>query len=108
MNRFPQQLAADIYNCHAELLRANELLERIEEYIKEPKNNPMKDVFGRNHDNLELGIPSSASSRSIVRLSADLGKHIVIAHIANMEAKLKELSIAASVSLTPQPEGATV
>ena len=102
MTILPQDLAMAIYNCHAEILRGNELLERVQKFLDEPKQGPLEDVFGRNHNNLQLGIPSGDSSRSLVRLSPELGKHIIVAHIASMEAKLVELSQAALVRLSSQ------
>lgn len=99
MTIMPQDLAMSIYNCHAEILRGNELLKQIQGYLDAPKKSPLEDVFGRAHDNLQLGIPSGDSSRSLVRLSPELGKHIVVAHLASMEAKLVELSQAALARL---------
>lgn len=100
MTVLPQDLAMAIYNCHAEIMRGRELLESVQKFLDEPKQSPLEDVFGRRHDNLELGIPSGGGCRSLVRLSPELGKHIIVAHIASMEAKLVELSRAAFVRLS--------
>lgn len=99
----PQQLAMDIYNCHSEIVRAEKLLEEVKKYLETDKINcntdTLRDAFGRQQNNLELGIPSGQSSRSIIRLSPKLGKYIIEAHLASMKAELVELSVSAKIAL---------
>jgi hypothetical protein len=99
MSILPQELAMAIYNCHSEILRGNELLKEVQKHLDNPRETPLEDVFGHKHSNLELGVPSGDRCRSIVRVSPELGKHIIVAHIASMESKLVELSQAALVRL---------
>lgn len=100
----PQQLAMDIYNCHSEIVRAQGLLEEVEKYLKTDKVNrttdTLRDAFGRQQNNLELGIPSGHNSRALIRLSPKLGKYIIEAHLAAMKAELVDLSAAAAIALS--------
>ncbi len=98
-----QELAMKIFNAHSEILRANKLLDEINIYLSKSEDNEptevLRDAFGRQQHKLELGIPSGHSSRSIISLSPQLGKYIIEAHLSDMEKELKELSLAAALSL---------
>lgn len=98
----PQELAMDIYNCHSEIIRANKLLDEVNAFLNKDNyddTQALRDCFGRQQNNLQLGIPSGESSRQILQLSPKLGKYIIEAHLAAMENSLKELSLAASLAL---------
>jgi hypothetical protein len=97
----PQELAMEIYNCHAEIIRAKTLLEELEAFLVKDSSNPevLRDAFGRQQNELQLGIPSGQSSHRLIRLSPKLGKYIIEAHLADTEAELVKLSLQAALAL---------
>lgn len=98
-----QEIVMEIYNCMAEINRAKQLLEKCDKFIEQhetgKKPEALVDSFGRCHNWLEMGIPSSPSSRSIVKVDPKLGKSVIEAHLILQELELEKLNDAAKVML---------
>lgn len=98
-----QEIAKDIYNTYAEIQRAKELLEKVEGFLTEPpehNHKPFPDIDSRLKYGLQLGIPTGYSSTSLIsNVSPFLAKQIILAHLANKEAELTKLNIAARIML---------
>jgi len=87
------QTATDIAMAHREIETANKLLLEVEKEIAKYSNgSDIRDDFGRRCDGLELGVPSSGSSRRLFRLEWKLAKPVIEAHIAKVRAELSALN----------------
>lgn len=94
------ETALAIAYAYREIETAEKLLADVIEQIKQhgfPKD--IRDAFGRHVDGLELGVPSSNTSRRLFRVPWALAKPVIEAHIANQKAILGALNAKAKNEL---------
>lgn len=102
-----QDTAARIWRAYREIDAAKKLQADLKEtQEKEKARNPdidkkaatLTDTWGRKR-HLQLGIPSGDDSTRIFHVSPQLGESVIRAHIANMEAELREAQEQARMEL---------
>ena len=59
----------------------------------------MRDVFGRRHGGLELGVPSGNGGHRLFNVPWGLAKPVIEAHIANLKCELAVLNEKAIIEL---------
>lgn len=92
--------AREIASTYMEIENARELLEKLDEAIKDPDNEPLRDCFGHPRNTLELGVPTGKDSHRIYMVRPTLARSVIVAHIADKEAYLVELNERARIELT--------
>lgn len=86
-----------VWNAYNEIEKGEKLLLEMEKLAKEyvvPPN--PTDPFGQRRD-LQLGIPSSDSSRTMLNVRPDLAMVIIRAHVAEKKGVLETLNIQAGL-----------
>ncbi|MGN6208806.1 hypothetical protein [Asticcacaulis sp.] len=102
------QTALDIALCYQELKNGKALLDEVEKSIeterrgREQQTN-IRDAFGRPARGLELGIPGNGTTR-LHNVPWSLARSAIIAHLADVEKRLKVLNEGARLELFPKPE----
>lgn len=111
MNILSAETALAIAIAHQEIERGENLLADVRKALAEREGrtpfgekaeSDLRDVFGRRHHSLQLGIPSGSSGHKICGMSYDLAVPVIEAHIANERARLKALSLKALAELTSE------
>jgi hypothetical protein len=93
-----------IWFAENQIQRARELRDEVLKIIKHNKENPtepetIKDVFGKARESLELGVPSGAGSRRLLRVDWHLAEPIIDAHISKMKHEICVLNQQAKIEL---------
>jgi hypothetical protein len=78
--------ATDIALAYREIETAEKLLAEITETRAGETAPDVRDVFGRRHDGLELGVPSGPTTKRMFNVPWSLAKPIIEAHIAHQRA----------------------
>lgn len=101
MGILSQQLAGRIWNAHRELNAAKKCLEELQEQLKtsEPEISRWAKTDSFSRTGIEIGIPSSESSKRMYSVGPELAVSVVRAHIADQEALLVRLSEEARIEL---------
>ena len=104
--------AVAIAYAHQEIARGEKLLTDVKQCLEErTKRWPdaeldLRDVFGRRHNSLQLGIPQGSNGHQICDLSYELAVPIIEAHIAAKRSELKALSLKARNEVDATEEAA--
>lgn len=95
------ETATSIAMTHREIQTAEKLLEDVRETVQRRGeiSHDLRDVFGRTHDDLELGVPSGDTSKRLFRLPYSLAIPVIEAHIAACWQKLAVLDVKARIEL---------
>ena len=88
--------ATDIALAHREIETAEELLKHIEEAARRRQEPDLRDVFGRRHGGLELGVPSGSTSHRLFNVPFPLARVVIAAHIDAQRAILAALNVKAA------------
>ena len=91
--------ALQIARAYREIEVARELLKTIREGRDKFCAPDIRDAFGRPQRGLELGIPTSDTSRRCMNVEWELAEPIILAHIARQESILIALSAVAAREL---------
>lgn len=84
--------AAAIAYAYCEIEASETLLSDLAK-AKENRTEPdFRDVFGKMHRSLELGVPCGETSRRVFRVNPDLAEIIIKAHADQMRAKIAALT----------------
>lgn len=97
-----KETATDIAMTYREIEVAEKLLADVKETMEQSpfgKKADLRDVFGRQHAALELGVPSGDTSKRLFRLPYKLAVPVIQAHIAEAKARLEALAVAAEAEL---------
>ena len=86
-----QQTATDIAVIYRDIEAAGELLTKVRDTLEKNRDADIRDVFGRRHNALQLGIPSGDCGHTIQHVPYDLAVVVIEATIASHQAKLKAL-----------------
>jgi len=92
-----QELASRIWTAHREIEVGRKLLADIEETIKADRPTPLEPYHRRRR--YTLGVPNGQDGHRMLDVSPQLAGCVVLAHLAEKERELKELSIAAKIEL---------
>jgi hypothetical protein len=102
MNELTNETIETIYHCRREIETAQKLLDELK---KEEKRDPydrreptLKDSWGHRR-NLQLGIPSSDTGRTLYSVPWTLAKYVIEAHIAAKQKELAEAHVRARMEL---------
>ncbi len=87
-----KQTAMDIALAHREVETGEALLAEIDEALSRRAPPDIRDAFGRQHGGLELGVPSGNNSHRLFRVSWNLARPVIAAHIAEQTAIIEALS----------------
>ena len=93
------ETALKIARAYREIDLSNELLAEVRKSQEKFVVPDVRDAFGRQVRGLELGIPNSASSRTMMNVEWALAEPIILAHIANQKSLLIALSALAAKEL---------
>lgn len=102
-----RETAAKIYNCHSEIERSETFLKEMksrEDALEEKREGFDREDFLReksyyNDGLISMTIPSSENSGTVYRIEFELGRSILIAHIAKQKALLVSLNEQARLEL---------
>lgn len=83
--------------AYRELDAAEKLLAKIADAINRRETPDIRDVFGRSHGGLQLGVPSGENSQRLFDLPWSLAKPVIEAHIANQRAIIAAMSETARI-----------
>ncbi len=86
-----QQTATDIAVIYRDIEAAEKLLADVHGAIDKMHQVDIRDVFGRRHYALQLGIPSGDNGHRILQVPYDLAIPVIEATIASHRAKLRAL-----------------
>jgi hypothetical protein len=86
------ETAARIACAYREIEVAETLLEKVTEAIEKGDGRDIRDVFGRPHRALQLGIPSGDNGHRLLDVSYELAVPVIEAHIAQKRAQIEALS----------------
>ena len=89
------ECAARIACAYREIEVAEGLLDKVNEAIAKGDGRDIRDVFGRPHRALQLGIPSGDNGHRLLDVSYELAVPVIEAHIALKRAQISALSQAA-------------
>ncbi len=92
-----QKTAAALYNCHQQIVNAEQLLQQTKESILKDEDRfseykGLIDAFGSQKRRLELGIPSGSSGSRLVNVDPDLAVIIIEAQIGKYKSQLGALN----------------
>jgi hypothetical protein len=93
------ETATDMAVIYRDIKAAETLLADVKDAIDKFKQIDIRDVFGRNHHSLQLGIPSGDSGHRIMHVPYQLAIPIIEATIASHHARLKALNEKARAEL---------
>lgn len=95
------ETATQIALAHREIETGQKLLEDVKEVVQRRGeiNRDLRDVFGRNHDALELGVPSGDTSKRLFRVPYELAVPVIEAHILSCRSRLAALNEKARLEL---------
>lgn len=100
MSRISKETATAIAYAYREVETARDLLEKITEALSRREHPDIRDAFGRQPRGLELGVPSSDTSRRLFDVPYTLAKPIIEAHIAHHESIISALSEKAVIEVS--------
>lgn len=89
-----KETATNIALAHREIETAGELLKQISEALAKGRNPDLRDAFGRPRG-LELGVPSSDTSRTLFNVPWSMAAPIIEAHIAAQRQVIVDLTVKA-------------
>lgn len=92
MTAISKDTAMDIALAYREVETAETLLADILRGMDDHKAPDIRDAFGRRQPGLELGVPSSETSRRLFHVPWTLCKPIIEAHIAHHRARIELLT----------------
>ena len=98
-----KQSAMDIALAWREIEVAEDLLAKITNEIERGYTPEIRDAFGRLAGGLQLGVPTSETSRTLFNVPWSLARPIIEAHIAAQRAKIAALSEKAKIELADIP-----
>lgn len=94
------ETATDIAVIYREIDVAEKLLDDVKKAIDSFQQVDIRDTFGRRADALQLGVPSSESSRRLFHVPYQLAVPVIEATIASHKARLKALAEKARAELS--------
>lgn len=97
-----KETATDIAMTYREIEVAEKLLADVKNTMENSpfgEKSDLRDVFGRQHDGLELGVPSGETGKRLFRLPYKLAVPVIQAHIADAKARISILCSAAEAEL---------
>lgn len=98
--------ATDIALAYREMERAQELMDEIEKRRSRYEAPDIRDAFGRPSAGLQLGIPSSDSSRTLHNVPWELCRPVLEVHIAHHRQRIAILSEKARLELSRTADAA--
>jgi len=92
-----QETCNGIWCCYREIEIAEKLLKEVREVIESQKDSfkeekCLRDVFGKKHHHLQLGVPSGENGHRLFYVNYELSIPIISAHINTIKAKLAALN----------------
>lgn len=107
MGVISKQTAVDLSMAYREVETAEKLLADVQEVIRNRGSVDIRDVFGRPHHGLQLGVPSGETSQRLFNVPYSLAVPVIEAHIANQRAVIASLAEKARAEMltvaTPTP-----
>ncbi len=96
-----KETATKIALEYREIETAEKLLAEVRETVQQrgEVTRDLRDVFGRMHDALELGVPSGDTGKRLFRVPYPLAAVVIEAHIAACKSNLEVLHITAAKEL---------
>lgn len=94
-----QETATDIAVIYRDIQAAEELLAKVKAELDRHHDVDIRDVFGRRHHALQLGIPSGDRAHTILHVPYPLAVPVIEATIASHRAKLGALEVKARAEL---------
>lgn len=94
-----KQVAMDIALAYREIETAQTLLDEIRTARKSRTIPDLRDTFGRQHDGLELGVPSGKNGHRLFNVPWALAEPIIEAHIAAQRAIIHARSLQAAAEI---------
>lgn len=96
-----KETATKIALEYREIETAEKLLADVRETVQQrgEVQRDLRDVFGRMHDALELGVPSGDTSKRLFRVPYPLAAVVIEAYIAACKSKIEALMITAAEEL---------
>lgn len=94
-----KEIAAKIYNCHAQIEEGQKMIETMQKEIAKNGNlDEIKDWTGSARG-IEMGIPSGSGSHRILNVEPGLAINVIEAHIKNKQKDLRVLNDLARIQL---------
>ena len=96
-----KETATDIAMAYREIETAENLLDQVREEVEKrfAGKSDLRDVFGRDHRCLQLGVPSGETSQRLFNVQYNLAIPVIEAHIGECRAKLVALNAVAASEL---------
>jgi len=94
-----QQTATDMAVIYRDIEAAEKLLADVRSAIDKMREVDIRDVFGRRHHALQLGIPSGENAHRIQHVPYDLATPVIEATIASHRVRLKALNEKAKIEV---------
>lgn len=101
------QTALDIACAYREIETAEELLKGLKEAKSRFETPDIRDVFGRPHGGLQLGVPSGNNSQRLFNLPWSIAIPVIELHIATQRAAIETLCQQARLELDHFPVATT-
>ena len=98
MGVISKKTAAEIFNCHNEIDKANQLIKDMAESYKSNGDVKLQDAFGE-RNGMQLGVPSGRGSHTLFNVDIDLSFKIIEKHIEQKTKRLDELMAIANIEL---------
>jgi hypothetical protein len=95
-----KETATDIALSYREVETAEKLLAEITEAFSRRELPDIRDAFGRQHDGLELGVPSGHGGHRLFHVPWTLARPIIEAHIAFHKSRIGLLTEKAKLEIT--------
>lgn len=95
------ETATQIALAYREIETAEKLLAEVKETVQRrgEVSRDLRDVFGRSHDGLELGVPCGDTSKRIFRVPYPLAATVIEAHIVAQRTLIKALHDKARIEI---------
>lgn len=87
-----KETATDIALAYREIAAAEALLDEVNKAMDRAHPSDIRDIFGRRVDGLQLGVPTSETSRTCFTVPWPLARPVIEAHIAAKRAELSALN----------------
>lgn len=99
MTNISKQTAMDIACAYREVETAQELLAEIVDALSRREAPDIRDVFGRRHDGLQLGVPNGNNGHRLFNVPWSLARPIIEAHISAQQALIATLTEVAQLEM---------
>lgn len=100
-----KETAGLIWTAYNEIEKGEKLLIEMDEAAKKYGVPPLSQSPFNNHRDLQLGVPASDVSRTMLYVRPELGLAVIKAHIAEKKALLETLNITAGLEIAAKSTG---